>query len=183
MLGNCRINPQGQLKRCVSVFSRYDRLAAPADAFEKGFDLETQWLALRYLRFLHTEARGNRFHRRTITSPGRHVNEQKILPGIIDRDVLVRLEEAQLANPFGADPTGGEVGDAARLEFDPDVCDIDFWRENRQPDRMHLANGGLSEGEDDVEIMDHQVEHNIHVKRTGAEDTEPVRLKEHGSIQ
>ena len=42
---------------------------------------------------------------------------QHVLARIVERDVLMRLEEAQLSNAFRADAAGGEVGDAARLKF------------------------------------------------------------------
>jgi hypothetical protein len=46
----------------------------------------------------------------------------------------MRLEEAQLADTLGADPAGGEVGDAARFEFHAHIRDVNLLRQDRQAD-------------------------------------------------
>ena len=71
------------------------------------------------------------------------VDEQDVLAGEVERDVLVRLEEAQLADALGADAAGGEVGDAAVVELDADVGDIDAAAEDGEADGADLADGRL----------------------------------------
>ena len=68
-----------------------------------------------------------------------YINDEDIFAGVVDGDVLAGLEEAQLANLFGADAAGGEIGDAAGFEFEPDIGDIDFAGENGQADGGDLA--------------------------------------------
>src|SRR5580698_7870729 len=48
---------------------------------------------------------------------------------------------------------------------------------------MHLADRRIGKRQDDVEIVDHEIENDIHVERARAKNTEPVRLKKHGTIQ
>ncbi len=93
---------------------------------------------------------------------------------------MVGLEEAEFADLLGGDAAGGEVGDAAGFEFDTNVGDVGFVREDGQADGSDFANGGVGEGEDDVEVMDHKVEDDVDVEGARGEDAEPVRLKEHG---
>ncbi len=58
--------------------------------------------------------------------PWSHVDDEQILAGIVDGEVLVGLEEAQLAHRLGADPAGGEVGHTAGGEFQANVGDVDL---------------------------------------------------------
>lgn len=62
----------------------------------------------------------------------RHVDEQDVLAGVVDGDVLMGLEEAQFADALGGDAAGGEVGDGSGGEFDADVGDVDARGEDGQ---------------------------------------------------
>ncbi len=44
-------------------------------------------------------------------------DDEQVLSGVVDRDVLMRLEEAQLANALRGDAAGGEVGNRTGLEL------------------------------------------------------------------
>ncbi len=56
------------------------------------------------------------------------VDHQQILARVVDRDILMRLKEAQLAHALRADAAGGEVGHAAGFKLDAHVGDIDLRR-------------------------------------------------------
>ncbi len=51
------------------------------------------------------------------------------------------LEEAEFADSLGGDAAGGEVGDAAVFEFEADVGDVDFLREDGQAYGSDFADG------------------------------------------
>jgi len=51
---------------------------------------------------------------------------EEFLAGEVEGEILVGLEEAQLANLLGRDAAGGEVGDAAGVEFNADIGDVSF---------------------------------------------------------
>ncbi len=53
----------------------------------------------------------------------------------------MRLEESKLADLLGRDAAGSEVGDAAGFEFNANVGDVGFVREDRQADGADFANG------------------------------------------
>src|ERR1035441_2487815 len=40
-----------------------------------------------------------------------------------------------------------------------------------------------AKGEHNIQVVNHQVKHHVHVQRAGREDGEPVSLKEHGPAQ
>lgn len=44
---------------------------------------------------------------------GSHVDGEEFLAGVVEREVLGGLEEAEFADLLGADAAGGEVGDGA----------------------------------------------------------------------
>src|SRR2546425_11061039 len=77
-----------------------------------------------------------------------HTEHEHILTGIVDRNVLLRLEKSQLAHALGGNPAGGEVGDTARLEFHADVRDIGFFRQDRQTYRPDFFDRRAYECED-----------------------------------
>jgi hypothetical protein len=89
-----------------------------------------------------------------------------------------KLEEAQLADLLGGDAGGREVGDAAGFELQADVGDIDVRREHGEADGAEFADGRLCECEHDVEVVNHEVEHDIDVERARREDGEPVDFEE-----
>ncbi len=91
------------------------------------------------------------------------------------------LEEAQLADAFGGDAAGGEVGDAAGFELDADVGDVYFGGEDGEADGANFAERGAGHEEDDVEVVDHEVEDDVYVERARGEDAEPVAFKKHGA--
>lgn len=93
----------------------------------------------------------------------------------------MRLKEADLADALCTDAAGGEVGDAAGLELDANVGDIDLGREDGEADGANLADGGLGEGENNVEIVNHEIEDDVDVEGARREDRETMRLKEHGA--
>ncbi len=93
------------------------------------------------------------------------------------------LEEAELADLLGGDAGGGEVGDAAGGELDADVGDVGFGGEDGQADGADLFDGGVGEGEDDVEVVDHEVEDDVDVEGARGEDAEAVGLEEHGLVE
>ncbi len=93
------------------------------------------------------------------------------------------LEEAELADLLGGDAGGGEVGDAAGSELEADVGDVGFGGEDGEADGADFFDGGVSEGEDDVEVVDHEVEDDVDVERAWGEDAEAVGLEEHGAVE
>ena len=163
MLRYCPINLQGQLERGSSVLSGNYGLLSISDTVKKRLDFKAQWFSLSDLWFPYTETCRNRFHGWSCGRSGGNVDDQKILPRVVDRDILVRLKEAQLTNPFCAYPAGREVSDAARFEFNPDIRDVNFRRKDGQSYCMHMVDGGLSYGEDYVEIVNHQVKDDVDI--------------------
>ena len=157
------------------------RLLAGTHAFQKRFDFQTQRLAGRDGGLGEGEAAE---HAGGVGSADLRldVDEEQVLPRVVDGDVLMRLEEAELADALGADAAGGEVGDAAGGEFDADVGDIDFARENGKADGLQGVNRRLHQAEDDVEVVHHEVEDDVDIERARGEDAEPVRLEEHGHV-
>ncbi len=108
---------------------------------------------------------------------------EEFLAGEVEREVLMGLEEAQLADLLGGDAGGGEVGDAAGVELEADVGDVGFAREDGQADGADFLDGRVGEGEDDVEVVNHEVEDDVDVEGARGEDAEAVSLKEHGVVE
>jgi len=110
-------------------------------------------------------------------------DDQQILPGVVDGDILAGLEEAQFADTLGGDARGGEVGHAAGFELDADVRDVYLGGQDGQADGADFAYRRIGEGEHDVQVVDHEVEDHVDVQRARGEDGQAMRLKEHGTAQ
>ncbi len=84
------------------------------DAGEEGFDFEAEGLAGGEGGLVEAEA-GCWGGGRDGGLGGVRVDgdDEEVLTGVVDGDVLVGLEEAEFADAFGGDAAGGEVGDAA----------------------------------------------------------------------
>jgi len=105
--------------------------------------------------------------------------DQYLLASVIERNVLSRLEKAQLAHPLGGNPAGGKVRDAAGLQLQAHIGDVDLPRQDRQPDCTNLLDRRLGKCQHDVQIVDHQVEHNINIQRPWSKHAKPVNLEKH----
>ncbi len=65
---------------------------------------------------------------------------QEFLTSEVEREGLVGLKEAEFADLLGRDAAGGEVGYAAGVEFDADVGDVGFVRQDGQANGADFAN-------------------------------------------
>ena len=104
----------------------------------------------------------------------------QVLPRIIERQVLVGLEEAEFAHAFGGDAAGGEVGDAAVGELQADISDIDLAGKDGNAGGADLFGLGLGEREYEVHVVDHEIEHDVYVETARAEEIHAVDLEEEG---
>lgn len=188
VVGDGLIDFEGQGQGGAAVFGGDLRRLADADGFEERFDFEAQRLGRVHLRLVEGEGRcclrhgGGRGCSR-IDGDSIYIDNKDIFAGVVDGDVLVGLEEAELADPLGADAAGSEIGDAAGIEFKPHVGDVDFAGENGQADSVDFSHGRPGEAEDDVQVMDHEIKDHINVEGSGPEYAEAMRLKEHRSIE
>ena len=110
-----------------------------------------------------------------------HVDGEQFLAVLVEGEVLGGLKEAELADLFCADATGGEVGDGAGGELEADVGDVDFAREYGEAYGADFCYRRVGHGEEDVEVVNHEVEDDVDIERARREDAEPVSLVEHGA--
>ena len=96
----------------------------------------------------------------------------------VDREVAVGLEEAHLAHRRRRDAAGGEVRQAAAREVEPRVGDVDLAGEHRHADRVDALGLLADQPLHDVEVVDHEVAHDVDVGGAAGEGTHAVRLDE-----
>jgi len=178
VIANRRDNVEGQGKRAATVLQRNQRRRTVPDGVQECFQFGMQ-------RFFGSDGRlrhlNLRIHRRcagnlSIRADGEN---QHLLATIIERKILARLEETQFADAFGGNTARGKVSDATGFQFQTDVRNVDFAGENWQAYGTNFLDRGVRECEDDVEIVDHQIEDDVHIKRTRREDAEAMYLKKH----
>lgn len=185
------LDVEGQGQGCACLLAGNERRGACPNGLEEGEKLETKRFARGDGRLVKAEGGATRCQRRGCRDElwvlelrgcgaGVDADDQQVLPGIVDRDVLMRLKETKLADAFGRDAAGGEVGDATGVELDTNVRDINLGGEDGKADGADLADGRLGKLKDDVEVVDHEIEDDVDVQSARAEDGETVSLEEHG---
>jgi hypothetical protein len=165
---------------------------AGTDGVEEGLDLQAQGLAGSDGELLEAEGGAGRrgVGQIKFAAEGRILrvdvagidfDDESVLAGVVNRDILMGLEEAQFADAFGGDAAGGEVGDAAGFKLDANVGDVNFGGEDGESDGANFAERGAGHEEDDVEVVNHEVEDDVYVERARREDGEAMTLKKHGA--
>ena len=110
-----------------------------------------------------------------------HVEQVAGLLEQVHREVRVALEEADPPQALLRDAAGGEVGDAAVRELEPRVRDVLVPREHRHAHGRDRDRRGAHHVQHGVEVVDHEVEHDVHVERARLEHRQPVGLDELGA--
>lgn len=103
-----------------------------------------------------------------------------ILFGVVEGDVLAGLEQAQFADALHGDAAGGEVGDAAIVKLEAYVGDVDFGGEDRDASGADLLEFAADEAEDDIEVVDHEVEHHVNIETAGAKHAHTMDFEKEG---
>ncbi len=181
------VDLEGEGEGGAAVFAGDQGSGLVVDSAEEGFDFEAQGLSRGDVRLGEFEFVKVGPH--CAASRGRWCtrwfgfDDEEFLACVVDRDILVRLKEAQFADAFGTDAAGGEVGDASGFKLDAHVGNVGRGGKHRQADGADFFNGRFDESEDDIEVMDHEVEDDVDVQRSRGEDAEAVGLKEHGPVE
>ena len=114
-------------------------------------------------------------------SPGISANAENrhILPSVVERNVLLWLKEPQLAHPLGRNPAGGEIRHTSRCELQTHIGNIHLGRKNRQTHGANFRDRRIHKRQHDIEIVNHQVEDNVHVQRTRSKHAQPMDFEKH----
>ncbi len=187
VVGHLLLNTKCQLESAAALAGSHRRLGSRCDGMQERLQFEAKRLSGSNRRLVEVEAgktvdevlRCARLQRCLQLEAGIDGDHKGVAPGIVDGNVATGLKVAQLADAFDGDAGGSEVGDTAGVEFHADVGDIDLAGEDGQADGAQFADRTGSETEYDVEIVDHQVEHNIDIQRAWSKDAEAVRFEEH----
>src|SRR5271169_171427 len=109
-----------------------------------------------------------------------HAEDGSVLAAVVHRDVLVGLKQAKLADAVGRNPAGGNVGYAAALKLQANVGYIDLWREDGDTGGADLLDLARCQAEQNIEVVDHQVEHDVDIEASRTEDAETVNFEKEG---
>ena len=83
---------------------------------------------------------------------------------IIEREVSVFLEDANLSHFVFADPAGGDIGNAAIFKLQSDIGDVLALAEDRYSHSVHADNGRTDKVEDDLKVVNHEIKNNADVR-------------------
>ena len=77
----------------------------------------------------------------------------------------------RLALRPGADATGGDAGDATVFKADAGVDDVLMTAKGHRAQGVDIVDGGADQRQNQVEVMDHEIQHATDVGRTPGEGT------------
>src|SRR5713226_8640435 len=112
-----------------------------------------------------------------------HGDAQRVAPGVIERDVFMLLEESYLADSFCGNAARRDIGDCAAGELEPGMRDVHFVAQNRNAHGLHLGHWLLDQGEQNVEIVNHQVIDNIHIQAARCEYSQAMHFEKQRVVE
>src|ERR1700756_2743257 len=142
---------------------------------QKGFQLRAQRLYCCGRQFLKCKLG---FRSRPLDA-----NTQSISPGVIQRNILMLLEKAHLANAFGRNATGGDIGYRASRKLEAGVGDIHLVAQYRNADRLYFDHRFANQRQQKVQIVDHQVVDHVHIQAARGKNPQMVHFKKKRAIE
>lgn len=135
--------------------------------------------------FADAELGGENFfdERRFFLAIARDAVEKSFLHAVIERDVAGigrAAEHADLAHAFGADAADGEIRDAAVGETQAGIGDILALAQHGNAHALDADDGRFDEREHDVEVVNHQIQHDADVHGAGWVGREAMAFDELG---
>src|SRR5205085_3833127 len=99
--------------------------------------------------------------------------------GVVNRYVVVRLKEAHLSYLLSPDTRGSYICDRARCKLYTCVCGVNAIRQNRNPYGAHVRHFNIFADKplNDVEIVNHKIEHDIYIERARGEFAHSMNLE------
>ncbi len=110
--------------------------------------------------------------------------DEGLAVAVVDRDVGVALDDAELSDSASGDAAGGEVGDAAALKGQPGVRYVLVNRNGGHTNGVHRDDRGGDQVKQDIEVVDHEVKDDADVERAEGEwaDAVAVNVKRGGEV-
>jgi hypothetical protein len=113
---------------------------------------------------------------------GRHAIQFALLLHVIEGDVrgvvFGAAKDADLAHLFRRDAAGGDVGDGTRLERQPRVRDVNRWSQHGHTDGVQIVDMTANERTDEIDVVNHEIQHDGHISAARVERGKPVALDE-----
>src|SRR5579863_2125077 len=178
MLVDSGDNIEGHGKGAASVFECDGGPGALLHRFKKRLQFRVQRLFCLGWRLRHVDLRIDGWCSGGIVLAD--AEHDYVLATVVERNVLPGLKEAKLADALGRDAAGGEVGNAAGVEFEANICDVHLAGKNGEADCTNFFDRRIYEAEHNVEVVNHQVEDNIDVERARREYAEAMHFEKHG---
>ena len=169
-------HPEREREGAASLLATHHHLALAPHGVHEALELELQRVGLGRLQHHPLDDVGQRGPgARLPVAPDPH--ELAGPAGQVEREVTVRLEQPETADPLARDPAGGGQRHRAIRELYPRVGDVEMGAQEREPGRPYF--GGFraaGQPQHQVEIVNHQVEHDRDIGAPRLERREPLAL-------
>src|SRR5438270_3363491 len=177
LLHNAERDTKGQ----SAFFTGDDDRRLAGERRDKTFLFEFQRLAIRGVQLFALDIgrniRRTRLHRFRVEVSAQLV-ELAGTSGQIEREIFAFLKDANLSLLLSGDTARCDVGDRARGECHPRVGDVEHWSQHRHPHRGDLARVRSDECQQQIDVVDHQIEHHGDVRAAEAERRQSLAVDE-----
>ena len=92
-------------------------------------------------------------------------------------EIVAAPEHAHAPLGLVADPARRDVGDATRREGDARIGEVDIAADYRRADRIDALNRRVRQPDDHVDVVDHQIEHHVHLNAAISPRRDAVALE------
>src|ERR1700722_7667077 len=151
------------------------RFAARAHGLQKRLELRMQRFHAR---------RGQLFKRKLrLRSGPPHADAQSIAPRVIERNVLVLLEESHFTHAFRRNPACGHVGDGSAREFQAHVSDVHLVRQHGYAHRFQFRHWLLHQRHPFVQIVDHCVVNHLHIEAARGKHSQAMHFEKKRTVK
>ena len=106
-----------------------------------------------------------------------YANAEGITAGIVHGNILVLLKKAQFAHALNGNTARSQVGDGARTELQPRVCDVHFVGHDRDAQRVNGHHRRIYQRQQNVQVVNHHVVNHVDIQTPRGEDTQPMNFK------
>ena len=160
-----------QLQRRDAVFTGDGGRASSRDGVQERLDLQFERLLISPFHVLDLDLGAT-------MAPGHPSADHSLTSLIVNRHVGVALKQAEPPHASRRHAAGGQIGDAPAAEHDAGVGDVDAGGQHRNPRGADFFDRPRVKRQDHVQVVDHQVQHHVHVGAPLPERTQAVAFDE-----
>src|SRR5450759_390525 len=174
-------DPERHTEGHPPLVAGHDHGSLSSERGNEALQLELQWLAIRRVELYAIHERQDvswRGANREWVEVGAEAEEFASARGQIERQISALLKDPDLPLSLPRDAAGRDVGDGARVERYARVRNVEHGSEHGNSDRRDVAGFRADQREEQVDVVDHEIEHHGDIRAPRAERRQSLAVDE-----